>query len=335
MNRRSVILDIIRGIAALLVVLFHYTYAYNHHSGSEGIYATRWQWSVWWGYAAVATFFMMSGYLAGASLTGRERPKPGHYLVKRARRFYPAFWISMTVSSVVLLIWYSEEAPGLLQYLANLTMISRLFGVPFVDGVYWSMQCELLFCLICAGLLAVRRTDTVVKILAGWLIATIALSFTDGIKALKFMRIITISEYSHDFVGGIILYMASKSVVKKSTAAWMLMLCLINSIMWHGVLTPSTCFFVVTAALIAMLARLDAIVPRDNLIVKAIVWVAAISYPLYLIHEMVGFTIIRHMQAAGIIHPLAVVIPIAASMAIALIITRMVSLLQRRRGLKK
>lgn len=333
MSRRSVILDIIRGIAALLVMLFHYTCAYNRHAGDD-IYTTSWEWSVWWGYAAVATFFVLSGYLAGVSLAARERPKPWRYLAKRARRFYPAFWISMTVSSLVLLIWYRQEAPDLVQYFVNLTMISRLFGVPFIDGVYWSMQCELLFCLICAGLLTIRRTDTMVKVLAAWLIVTIALSFTGSIKALKFLRIITISEYSHDFAGGIILYMVTKDIVKRSTAAWMLVLCLLNSILWHGILTPGTIFFVITAVLIALLTRLDAIVPAGNPAVKAIVWVASISYPLYLVHEMIGFTIIRRLQAAGWTHQLTLLIPIAASLAIALIITRVVSLIERRRELK-
>ena len=323
-----------RGAAALLVMLFHFTSAYNRHSGSEGIYATQWQWSVWWGYAAVATFFMMSGYLAGMSLATRERQRPGSYLVKRARRFYPAFWISMTVSSLVLLIWYSEEAPDAVQYLVNLTMISRLFGVPFIDGVYWSMQCELLFCLICAGLLMIRRTDTLVKALAAWLVITVALSFTGGIKELKFMRIITICDYSHDFVGGIVLYMVTRAVIKRSAAAWMLALCLLNSIVWHGIFTPGTIFFVVTALLLALLTRLDAMVKDSNWGVKALVWVAGVSYPLYLVHEMVGFTIIRRLQAAGLTHEATILIPIAACLVIALTITRTVSLIEKRRGQK-
>ena len=317
--RRSATLDIIRGLSAILIVLFHYTYAYNVRPSSAGIYAADWGWSVWWGYAAVATFFMMSGYLAAPSLV-RGKTTPGKFIRKKALRFYPTYWAAMTVTTIVLYLFYREEAISLIQYAANLTMVSQLFRIPFVDGVYWSMQCELIFCLICACLMLLRRPESLRNVLHGWIILAIALSFTLDMKALRILRIITIGSYCHDFIAGIVIRNSAREGHFSWTSGWLLTLCLVNSILWHGLLSPATTFFLITVGLLYFLPELDKIIPPGHSAVKAIAWIAAISYPLYLVHEMIGFTIIRRLQFYGITHPIAILIPISAAIGIAWLI---------------
>ncbi len=73
-----------------------------------------------------------------------------------------------------------------------------------------------------------------------------------------------------------------------------------------------------------MLNRLDRLICGDSLIVRALAWIAAISYPLYLIQEMTGFAIIRHMQGAGWTSPLCILVPLAVCMAAAWLLHRYV-----------
>ncbi len=307
----------VRGAAALMIVLFHFTWAYNDKSVNSGVYATDWPWSVWWGYAAVATFFMMSGYLATPHIIDRQ-PDPRKFIFKKLKRFYPAYWVSMTVTAIVLYLFFKEESVSLSGYLVNLTMVSQLFRVPFVDGVYWSMQCELLFCLIAASLMFLGGGRKLDRALIVWIALAIALSFTTGIKPLRVFRIVTIGAYCHNFIAGIVICRFSMSGRNRLSPAEMLtlVLCLTNSIVWSGAFTPPTVFFALTAAVLLTLDRLDKIICNDNVIVKALGWIAMISYPLYLTHEMIGFTIIRHMQLAGWRHHLFIIVPITVTFAI-------------------
>lgn len=315
-SKRSSTLDIIRGLAAILIILFHYTFAYKNRPSSTGLYETDWGWSVWWGYAAVTTFFMMSGFLAGPSLV-KGKTSPGRFIRKKALRFYPVYWVAMTVTTIVLVFFYREEAISLTQYAANLTMVSQLFRVPFVDGVYWSMQCELVFCLICACLMMIKRPRNLLKVLFIWVILAIGLSFTLDMKATRLLRIITICSYCHDFIAGIVLQRASGNARRSGGETCILLLCLLNSVVWHGFLTPSTIFFVITSVLLFFLKKIDEVIPSSNRAIAIIIWVASISYPLYLVHEMVGFTIIRHLLSNGITHPVSILIPIAVSLVLA------------------
>ena len=79
-------------------------------------------------------------------------------------------------------------------------------------------------------------------------------------------------------------------------------------------------FFVVSAILIYTAELLDRYISGNNVVVRAFSWLAAISYPLYLIHEMVGFTVIRQMRAHGLTHPTTILIPIAIVLAIAALV---------------
>lgn len=60
-------IQVIRGISALFILLYHYTSRYN-----DVDYVTPhedWPFSVPWGCYAVSTFFLISGYLTASDIT--------------------------------------------------------------------------------------------------------------------------------------------------------------------------------------------------------------------------------------------------------------------------
>lgn len=319
---RLVSLDIIRACAALLIVLFHFTWAYNDNPvHAAGIYHADWGWSVPFGYAAIVTFFMLSGYLAARYVFAGGRSagaSPKRFIIKKLKRFYPTFWVCMTFTAVVLTLWYTEERIGFVQWLANLTMVSRLFGVPFVDGAYWTMQCELIFCVIAAGLSLVAEPRRAYRILLVWILVSLAVQLC-GFP--KFLRWTFITNHSQDFIAGIVIYRLQRERITWLTGV-ILLLCLVNAATLDGPFGPSMFFFVASAILIYSAELLDRYISGNNIVVRAFAWIAAISYPLYLIHEMVGFTIIRHMRVHGLTHPVTILIPIAAVIVLAAIVHR-------------
>ncbi len=331
---KSVTLDVIRGVAAMLIVLFHFTYAYNDNAANAGEYATDWGWSVPWGYAAVATFFMLSGYLAARVLAvageRRKERSPKSFVWHKLKRFYPTYWIAMTLTAVVLALFFAEEAPTFVGWAANLTMVSQLMRIPFVDGAYWYMQCELVLCLLTGALVAIRSPRRLMLTLGIWVTVAIILSQTLEIKALRVVRIVAVAQYCHNYIAGIVLYgVACRRQV--STGAWVVLaLCFANAVVWNGLQSAPTVFFVSTVVLVAFVERLDGVLPPKNRLVRCLTWLAGISYPLYLCHEMIGFTIIRHMRTEGWSNPAMILVPIAVCILLAWGIDRVINSLTRR-----
>lgn len=129
-------LDTLRGLAAILVVLFHCVLA-TEQWGSVFLLGT----------AGVDLFFMISGFVILLSIQKVASAK--QFIVNRFARLYPTYW---TVVSFTFLLIISEFIFGfpdahvdLLQYLVNLSMFQYYFGVNDLDGPYWTMIVEMLF----------------------------------------------------------------------------------------------------------------------------------------------------------------------------------------------
>lgn len=91
-------LDVFRGIAALGVVLFHYTSQYStlfQHSPEMNFYFSL-------GRHGVELFFIMSGFVILITL---ERTKSSlDFIVKRFARLYPAYWVAIALTFTVVMI---------------------------------------------------------------------------------------------------------------------------------------------------------------------------------------------------------------------------------------
>lgn len=307
-QQRNIVLDIVRGVAALLIVLFHFTWHYNATAESEAARLDM-QWGVWFGYAAVITFFMLSGFLSAKVIlsTGGDRRR---YFTRRLRRFYPVFWICMTITVVVLALFYTSRALTVGEWAVNLTMVPRLFGVQFADGAYWSMQYELIFCLYVILLMGVRSPRRVMQFLCWWMFAAIVLnSLPDGEVLPKLVRRIikildyaVMSAYCHCFVAGIAVWTLAKDR-NNCLALSALALAVINALIHSGATSPEFVFLIVTALLLYFSDRLNNYVRRDWWGVRAVCYVAEISYPLYLLHEILGFSLFHQYTRAGYTSP--------------------------------
>jgi peptidoglycan/LPS O-acetylase OafA/YrhL len=132
---RLVALDLVRFFAALSVVLYHYTS--RGGSNSFGFFSEVTK----FGYLGVPLFFIISGYVIALSAKNRTAFE---FAVSRFVRLYPVFW-SGVAFTVLITSLYGRSNYTLTQILANLTMLNQYCGVDSIDGIYWTLHIELKF----------------------------------------------------------------------------------------------------------------------------------------------------------------------------------------------
>src|SRR6266850_251206 len=133
-------LDVLRGLAVVAVMLYHYTARYAQLYPNSPPAAV----TLPFGFFGVEFFFCISGFVIFMTLDRTRRPMD--FVVSRVSRLWPAYLSAMTVTfCAVHLIGLPGREVSATQALANVTMLGELLHVPLVDPAYWSLQVELIF----------------------------------------------------------------------------------------------------------------------------------------------------------------------------------------------
>lgn len=139
---RLTYIDSMRGIAALLVVLMHNVQPIATGSVRAVIYDI-----IDPGKVGVVMFFAISGFVIPFSFPKGPAPLQ-RFLISRFFRLYPAYWLSMLVYLLLLLV-AGTVLPSIINVAANATMAQMAIGQPNIIGVYWTLFIELQFYLLC------------------------------------------------------------------------------------------------------------------------------------------------------------------------------------------
>jgi peptidoglycan/LPS O-acetylase OafA/YrhL len=159
----SVALDLVRFAAALLVVLYHFAFFSWHEPlselGGRAAIGTAPQFAplisaTWFGWVGVEIFFVLSGLLIATSAAERS---PREFVVSRTLRIVPALWFFATLSALVTTLYSSADLMYIaLLYLKSLSLFPK---GPWIDGVYWTLTVEVMFYAVMCVLLITRRFD--------------------------------------------------------------------------------------------------------------------------------------------------------------------------------
>ncbi|HEY2037669.1 MAG TPA: acyltransferase [Steroidobacteraceae bacterium] len=306
-------LDVLRGLAAAAVVLFHYTVRYGALYGYPTPPALR----VPLGFYGVEVFFCISGFVIFMTLDRTRRPMD--FVVSRGSRLWPAYIVAIAITFLVVHIFgLAGRQTTVVQALVNLSMLHELVHVPDVDAVYWSLQVELIFyCWMLLAYLsgALRHIRTVLCVallapvvyflsrrllghepsyLAGTLLLVAYLPyFTIGIAAYN-LRAGRGSPYKD-----LLLMVAAVAVIALCGGAgdWLV-----------GALAAGV-FCLLAANRLAPIAQ------------APLVFLGTISYPLYLLHQNIGYVVIREAMRHGISPNAAIVTAILVCVALAAALT--------------
>jgi peptidoglycan/LPS O-acetylase OafA/YrhL len=304
-------LDAMRGIAALLVVGFHYSVGYSDCVPGARSLPFRF----FWGEYGVQLFFAISGFVIFMTLNSTKHALD--FIVSRFSRLYPAYWAAMLMTTFMV----NLIGPGVLHvsthdFAANLGMFLAFSDANMVDPSYWTLSVELLFY---GHMLALRRLNLLPRIesvLGLWIALKWFWMFdVSNSSALGFILLV---HHIPFFALGIIGYR-----IWSGARTWTQQLPL-AAIAFASVVAIDPIdlgiIWLITAALVACLVcgRLT-FLNRGPLL-----WLGGISYTLYLLHQCIGYAIMSWLDQFGLPVVFAAGVALGFSLLLAHILTRLV-----------
>lgn len=343
----------LRGVAALLIVITHY---FGVYYGAQGVVAmvtvspdlhfvaADWvrhmDFPVLKGPFGVAVFFLISGFVIPFSL---QKSKQAGFLLARAFRIYPTYIACLAIGLLAVTLssryWHQPFAPDWSQMAANAGLVHNLLGFGTFDTINWTLAIEIKFYLLaaaCAPAL-LRSKPLVLAVLAAAIVGlNLLLPATAGYPALQpllpmlatdlnyvlFMLIgVLFYQHYHGLIGVAQLAAGAVLLLGAFLLAWRLgtqhdQVPVLAEYYVYALITFSLCY--------ALRDRFHPLPVLDFL--------ADISYPLYAVHPLVGYTLTKILMHQGLPFGAAVSVTLACVIALAWLLHRTVETQSNRYG---
>lgn len=347
MHRYYYGLDAVRFFSACAVCLFHlgfYAWA-AEYSSMERIFADAATFDLltpiaWMGWIGVQIFFVISGFVIANSANGAT---PFSFLRSRLLRLWPAAWICATITLVIRMM--SGESFGDLDA-AWLRSISLWPKGDWIDGVYWSLAIEIVFYGL-VFLLLLTRTFRRLPALA-WALTLVSAAFITlacldrtGVVAQGswFQAVAAQAEllplrHGIFFGIGIWLWMLSNKslsgihwiglaiatafgLAEIELRAWELQTFEAPAALGQWIATPAAVWLLAVAFIAICTQHPTRFTPGTEATQRRLKLVGKITYPLYLVHSIVGAATMAWLIHTGIPAWIALFLAITAVLGIA------------------
>lgn len=191
MKNRFIELDILRFIAALLVVVYHYFYFATH---SIVFYKSDTSYTMGaitvYGYLGVQIFFVISGFII---LYTAENKSVRDFIISRVSRLWPAIAIGSTIAYILyLMLGHHNHLPDITfaNYIFNffgitITPLRPLFSTHFMqtlwgtdlnleyfDGAMWTLSREVGFYLLMLILIFFKQIKNIHYYAIAWILSS-------------------------------------------------------------------------------------------------------------------------------------------------------------------
>jgi len=303
-SQRLYELDVLRGIAALAVIVCHYTSEFNvlGYIPAEQVFER--------GSYGPHLFFIISGFVILMTLQRCKRPVD--FVFSRVARLYPVYWFGVLFSTSILIAWAPPtEVPTATQFIGNLTMLQTWLKIPDIETCYWTLGVELKFYALGFALLAMgqmQRTDLFVTL---WLIVVAAYRLVDASVGLPHViGTPLIVDFAQLFAAGMMFYRLFTA--GHSTLRHLVIFAAIP-LQYGAEGLEST---IVVSAFIAVF-YLFVYGHLAWTVWSPLLFLGNISYPLYLVHGTFGYFIIHTLADFNAPLWLLMVVPTIASFGVA------------------
>ena len=294
---RLAALDALRFLAAVAVMLFHYTAAEKLLWGNPSrLEFPTMNLLTRYGYLGVQLFFVISGFVILMTAYGRGVEE---FVASRVARLFPAYWVAVVGTFVLQSFWHGDRESSALQALVNLTMLQGAVDVPGVQGAFWTLWVELKFYLLIGVFVVVGMTRRrVIAFALLWPLLSKIAAATDSPVLVSLLM----PSYAPYFAAGMLMYVAHRH--GHNLLVWLgigmnYVLCVLHAVKYARSRAPEITGSEMDGGVVALLiaAIFAAVILCTNGWVSRIEWrwltaVGALTYPVYLVRGQLGFFVI-------------------------------------------
>ncbi len=280
-------LDALRGIAALIVVFFHYTL--HRPEANLGFR---------FGVTGVDLFFVISGFVIYMSLNKVNTSV--EFIINRTSRLYPTYWACVTFTFTLILIRsiYNSEHADFIKYAANMTMFQYYFKIGNLDGPYWTMIIEMIFYVAILLLFQFKLLKylNIIGTISSVFAAALFSFAADNIIVKKIFWAIPLLQFIPLFFSGTIFYKIYTDKKKQTKRYLILVLCLIcQALLFEA--GRSREYISLPEYVVVLLIYYGVFTLFVNnklkfIVTKGTLFLGKISFALYLIHQYISIKII-------------------------------------------
>ena len=233
---------------------------------------------------------MISGFVIFWSL--QRSAGLASFLLSRFSRIFPAYWVSLLTTFIIVAIaGLPGREFGLFELAVNVSMIQEYLSVAHVDQAYWTLTAEITFYFWIVLLLITRRLPTAEYWLVPLMLLGVAyhLQWLDlPLRVSKFLLI----KHANLFAAGIVFYRIYSS--SSGIGAWPL---LSLSMAVNFAIYPATdsVFLMVFYGLFYLAVKNK----LRWLCTAPLLWLGGVSYTVYLLHQNIGYIVIRAVYGWG------------------------------------
>lgn len=276
-------LDALRGIAAIMVVLFHYSLLQI-------------------GTAGVDLFFVISGFVILMSVSKVKSGK--EFIINRVSRLYPTYWFCVTLTFICKLCYYGWTDTSaintklFIQYLANLSMFQLYFDIRNLDGPYWTMIIEMLFYIFILILLRsnllryIQHIGVVFSLICIVIVNSFHKTFVEAL-----FEWVPLFQFFPLFFAGIVLYKIRTETGKIALKYSLFAFCFICQVLLFQFAGRSRYYISQSEYAIILFVYFGLFALFVNgklgfLVSKVTVFFGKISYAMYLSHQFISLVIV-------------------------------------------
>lgn len=311
-SRRYHQIDLLRSLACVMVLAFHYLHRGHVEgwmpSGGPAVLESIAK----FGYLGVQLFFAISGFVIFLSAQGAS---PRAFAASRAARLYPAFWASIVLTTLVVR-W--GDIPSLVvpwrDVFLNFTMVAHWFGADFVDWAYWSLAVEFHFYIMVWLLLRFDLMRHIKVMMAGWLLISLA----NYVRPAYPVEFVLEARWAPLFCVGISAYLMRSGDRSASIHALFFSAATLSVAYAYGAAAHSKDFarsdVLVVVALACAIPALFWLISRHQFEIsgnQALYWAATLTYPVYLLHEYIGYVFVTRLAESGLAPALCILLVVA------------------------
>lgn len=347
-------LDLLRFLAALLVVLFHLAFWVRIDGqvtarAAGGVIVVPGTTLFQPGWIGVEVFFVLSGIVIGYSAAGQSLRR---FVRSRVGRLLPALWLcaALTLAIGATGPAYGQES---LLAIAVRSFVLLPLGGTWADPVYWTLVVEIAFYAVVAASIATGRFGKARWIAYGLAVASLAfwgIMLTTGqfghhgsaasarIWALLLLR------HGGFFALGMIIWLWFLEGERSRTMLFFAVVagtaCIGEIVSTHrvyedltrlpsSVAIPMAIWGISVAAMIASIVwnrPIAAALAGSHGMIRRL---GVATYPLYLVHNVAGATILGHLRRLGAGDGFAIAAGVVASLTLAFLAIRLEPLLAR------